>query len=281
MTPLEAVGLLALGFVAGCYGTIIGAGGGFLVVPALAWLPFSAGLSAEAITGISLVGVLANAVSAVLAYRRQHRIDLLVALILGVVAVPGNILGRTAVTWFNRQTFQALFGAVLIVISLYLVMRKPPRPRPLSEKVLPFGVMRRTYRLASGASEEVAVDLRAGALVSFGIGFLASLLGVGGGLMMTPAMVALMAVPPPVATATAQLYVLTSAVAALLTDLLNGGDTPLNHLDLALPIAVGMVLGAQAGAQLSRRLSDQGVIRLLALALGLVGIRLLWAGLPG
>ncbi|GIW12258.1 MAG: hypothetical protein KatS3mg061_3315 [Dehalococcoidia bacterium] len=165
------------------------------------------------------------------------------------MAVPGNILGRTAVTWFNRQTFQALFGAVLIVISLYLVMRTPPRPRPLSEKALPFGVVRRTYRLASGASEEVAVDLRAGVLASFGIGFLASLLGVGGGLMMTPAMVALMAVPPLVATGTAQLYVLINAVTALLTDLLNGGDTPLNHLDLALPIAVGDGAGGRRRAR--------------------------------
>jgi uncharacterized membrane protein YfcA len=237
-------------------------------------------LSAEAITGVSLVAVVCNAVSAVVAYARQRRIDVAVALTLGVFAVPGSVLGRTAVTRIDRHVFEALFGAVLVTIAVYLVLRKPPKHKPAGITPPPFGVVRRHYRV-NGHTETVDVDLRVGAVASFLIGFLASLFGVGGGLMMTPTMVALMSIPAAIATATSQLYLLTTSGVSVVTDVLNGGSSPLDYLGMALPLAAGVIMGAQTGAWLSRRMSAVGVVRLLAAALGLVGVRLIWAGFGG
>lgn len=280
MNPLEVVLLLLLGVFAGAYGTIVGAGGGFILVPVLAWLPVYSGLSAEAITGVSLVAVVFNATSAVVAYARQRRIDVGVALTLGLVAVPGSILGRAAVSRLERHLFEALFGVVLVAIAVYLIVRQPPKHKAAGKGPPPWGVVRRRYHVGEPV-ETVDVDLRVGAVASFLIGFLAALFGVGGGLMMTPTMVALMSIPASIATATSQLYLLTTSAVAVLTDVLNGGSSPLDHLSLALPLAAGVVVGAQSGAWLSQRLSARWILRLLAGALGLVGARLIWAGLGG
>jgi uncharacterized membrane protein YfcA len=280
VNPIEGVLLFALGIGAGMYGTIVGAGGGFIIVPVLAWAPAYVSLSAEAITGVSLVAVVCNAVSAVIAYGRQRRIDVPVALTLGIFAIPGSILGRVVVTRLERPLFEALFGMVLIAIAVYLVLRKPARHRPAGTKPPPWGFVRRTY-LFNGQRETVDVNLRIGAAASFGVGLLASLFGVGGGLMMTPTMVALMSIPAAIATATAQLYLLMNAVVSVATDIVNGGATPLDHLGMALPLAVGVVIGAQTGAWLSRKMSGRWIVRLLAAALGLVGARLVWAGVAG
>jgi uncharacterized membrane protein YfcA len=280
MNPTEGVLLLLLGVFAGAYGTIVGAGGGFILVPVLAWLPAYTHLSAEAITGVSLVAVVFNATSAVVAYARQRRIDVGVALTLGLFAAPGSILGRAAVSQLDRHIFEALFGLVLVAIAGYLVVRQPPQHKPAGEGPPPWGVVRRQYHLGKRV-ETVDVDLRVGVVASFLIGFLAALFGVGGGLMMTPTMVALMSVPASIATATSQLYLLTTSAVSVLTDVFNGGSSPLDFLGLALPLAVGVVAGAQTGAWLSERMSARWILRLLAAALGLVGARLIWAGLGG
>ncbi|MFN8532500.1 MAG: sulfite exporter TauE/SafE family protein [Dehalococcoidia bacterium] len=281
MNPIEIGLLVLLGIFAGTYGTIIGAGGGFILVPALAWVPAYAALSAEALTGVSLVAVFCNAVSAVIAYWRQRRIDVPIALTLGLFAVPGSVLGRTVVTWLDRNRFEAAFGALLVAIAVYLVVRKPPINRSAGDKPPPPGVLRRSYRLLAGEQTTVDVDMRIGAVASFLIGFLASLFGVGGGLMMVPTMVSLMSVPPIVATATSQMYLLTTSGVSLTTDLFNGGASPLEHLGLALPLSVGVIVGAQVGARISRRLGARWIVRMLAVALGLAGARLVWAGLSG
>ncbi|MCS6802556.1 MAG: sulfite exporter TauE/SafE family protein [Dehalococcoidia bacterium] len=278
MNLIETALLLLLGLFAGAYGTVVGAGGGFIIVPALAWVPAYAEHSAEAITGVSLVAVVCSAVSAVIAYSRQRRIDVGVALTLGVFALPGSVLGRILVSRLDRRLFEVLFGALLVAIAVYLVVRRPPQHAPAGTSPPPWGVVRRQYVVGAHV-ETVDVDLRVGALVSFVIGVLAALFGVGGGLMMTPSMVALMSIPASIATATSQLYLLTTSAISVAADILNGGDSPLDHLDLALPLALGVVLGAQAGAALSRRLSARWIIRLLAAALGMVGARLMWAGL--
>ena len=84
--------LILLGVVVGAYGTMIGAGGGFVLVPLLIIL--YPDLSPEAVTSISLAVVLLNALSGSVAYARQRRIDYKAGAIFATATVPGAAVGR-------------------------------------------------------------------------------------------------------------------------------------------------------------------------------------------
>src|SRR5438094_763257 len=104
--------LIPLGFAVGAYGTLIGAGGGFLLVPALLLLFPTA--RPTTITSISLAVVFFNAVSGSIAYARDRRIDYRTGLIFAAATVPGAVLGAIAVGYVPRALFDGLFGLLLI-----------------------------------------------------------------------------------------------------------------------------------------------------------------------
>ena len=88
--PLAYLWLIPLGFMVGAYGTLIGAGGGFVLVPFLLILyPHE---TAETITAISLAVVFFNALSGSIAYARMRRIEYRSGLIFSAATIPGAIL---------------------------------------------------------------------------------------------------------------------------------------------------------------------------------------------
>ena len=119
--PLAPAALIALGFLVGAFGTLIGAGGGFLLVPVLALL-----YPAEdpgTLTGISLLVVAVNALSGSVAYARMGRIDFRAGTWFAVAAVPGAILGAWASTLMSRRLFEALLGSLMLVAAVWLLAR--------------------------------------------------------------------------------------------------------------------------------------------------------------
>jgi uncharacterized membrane protein YfcA len=117
-------------------------------------------------------------------------------------------------------------------------------------------------------------------LIMAGIGFMSSLLGIGGGVISVPAMITILHFPVHVAVATSQFILAFMAGQGSAVHLINGHLEGENILR-ALLIAAGAIPGAQAGALLSRRLRGTMVARLLVLALVVVGARLLLAGMMG
>jgi uncharacterized membrane protein YfcA len=100
-------------------------------------------------------------------------------------------------------------------------------------------------------------------------------LGIGGGILLVPAAVQLLGMAPHIATATSQLNILLTSPAALLV---RGLSLEFSWEDLAhiAVLGIGTLVGAQFGARLSQRVSGPLIIRLLAIGLGLVAVRVLW-----
>ena len=114
--------LIALGFFVGVLGTLIGAGGGFILVPVLVFLfPDS---QPEAITSISLGVVFLNASSGSIAYAKMKRIDYKTAIIFSLATLPGAIIGAFSTAYIPKKVFDATLSVLLIVISI-LLLRKP------------------------------------------------------------------------------------------------------------------------------------------------------------
>src|SRR2546421_2823913 len=127
--------LIPLGFAVGAYGTLVGAGGGFVLVPAL--LLIYPDQPPSSVTSISLAVVFVNASSGSAAYARLKRIDYFTGLMFAAASIPGAIGGAFLVSVVPRRTFDLLFALVLLGLAAYtlwgigrpLLMREPLRGR--------------------------------------------------------------------------------------------------------------------------------------------------------
>ena len=259
--------MIPLGFALGLLGTMIGAGGGFLLVPLLLLLYPHA--EPETITSISLAVVCANASAGSLSYARMKRIDFRSGLLFAAASVPGAILGAFATQWLPRSTFDILFGATLIILASALLW-KSTRPRPPAPTSL--GLTPDTHRLGT-------YSLRTGLAISAGVGFISSVLGVGGGIMHVPALVYILDFPVHIATATSHFVLAITAAVGTIVHLATGAFE--HGARRAIMLTIGVVLGAPLGARLSKKVGDRWIVRALATALLLAGFRLIVLGVSG
>ncbi|HLF70613.1 MAG TPA: sulfite exporter TauE/SafE family protein [Dehalococcoidia bacterium] len=261
-------GLLLLGLAVGAYGTMIGAGGGFILVPVLLLLYPSA--KPELVTSISLAVVFANALSGTVAYVRQNRVDFVAANAFALATVPGAIAGALVVGLLPRDLFDAIFGVVLLLAACLIFLRPAARivaPRDRRGQIV------REHVDRVGDRYVYSYSLMQGLLLSLLVGFVSSMLGLGGGIIHVPLMVLLLHFPEHVATATSH-YVLTiTALVGTIVHIINGDLD--GGWQRAGVLAVGVIMGAQVGARLSGRVPGRLLLQLLAVALVIVGARLL------
>ena len=276
--PLTYLWLFPLGLAIGAFGTLIGAGGGFILVPIL--LIVYPNDNTELITSISLAVVFFNALSGSAAYARMKRIDYKSGIIFAVATIPGAILGAVSTAYLPRYAFDIIFGVLMIVAGAFLWLsakddHKQAHASPASgasgEKPARWTV--REFVDADGARYRYAYNPVVGIVLSIFVGFISSLLGVGGGFIHVPALSRLLNFPVHIATATSHFVLAVMALTGTLVHIANGAFE--HGVRRTAILAVGVVLGAQVGARLSNRVGGKWIIRGLALALIFVGIRLI------
>jgi uncharacterized protein len=274
---IEIIVDLVVGLVASTYGTLIGAGGGFIMSPVLLLFFGKAPVTAAA---TSLTAVVFNAAVAVYSYHQQRRIDYYTAIRFAAAMVPGALLGTLISRYIPANLFKLIFGIVLTAIAAYMaIYGQRPGGRP-SGTIVDEATLR-----AQGKTVRVVVDgdgtrsvfgyrLYQGLLLSAGVGVLSSVLGVGGGIIQVPAMISLFGAPPHIAVATSQFMLLVSAITGSASYLVQGVvDVP-----TAIWLGLGGIVGARLGAAIARRVQGPVIVRALAVALLLVGARLLLSG---
>lgn len=276
MTLLAAGGLLILGVVVGAYGTLIGAGGGFVLVPIL--LLLYPNESPSTITSISLAVVFFNALSGSVAYARMRRIDLASGWRFALATVPGSILGALVVNYLSRGVFNILFAVLLMLLAVYIFIKSAPVHHTLEPGVQPRpGYVVRRFTDGEGSTYHYTYHQPLGLLLSALVGFLSSLLGIGGGIVHVPILVTVLSFPAHVATATSHFVLAVATAVGTGVHIVNGDLT--GTWPRVLLLGLGVTVGAQLGARLSRLIHGPLILRLLAVALFLVSVRLLWRSL--
>ncbi len=267
---IEFAALVPLGFAVGAFGTLVGAGGGFILVPILLFLYPET--EASTITSMSLLMVTANALSGSIGYGRQRRIDVRSGLLFAAATLPGAIGGSLLVGAIPRAGFEAIFAIALGGVGLWLLLWR--QSTAMRDPVQGRWVIVRTIRDRDGDTYRYTFKGLPAMLFSAGAGFLSSLLGVGGGFIQVPIMTGLLHFPAHIATATSQFVLMFMSVEGVSVHLANGDLGWDINLGRAVLLAVGAVGGAQAGALLARRVPAKIITRLLAVALILVALRL-------
>jgi uncharacterized membrane protein YfcA len=273
-TALQYFGLISLGFGIGAYGTLIGAGGGFLLMPLLLFIYPKEHQST--LTAISLAVVFFNSLSGASAYARLKRIDYKSGLMFAAATIPGAIFGVITNASIPRKGFEAIFSIFLISLALFLFIRpksdtKSTREEPRSS---PHG-MARVLKSLDGMTFEYHFYPWLGLIVFFFLGFIATFLGIGGGSLIVPTLSYVLNFPVFIATATSQFIVAITTFTATLVHIWQGSFHHGAHRTAAL--GIGVLIGAQLGAYLSNKIKGAWIIRGLALAVAIVGIKMLIA----
>ncbi len=268
--------LIPLGFAVGTLGTLIGAGGGFILVPVL--LIVYPDKSPETITSISLAVVFFNAVSGTHAYAKMKRIDYKSGLIFAAAGIPGSLIGAMATSMLPRYWFDIIFGMLMVAVSTFLAFRtireKQNGNKPAENKT---GHFLREIIDADGMKHIFSYNPSRGIIISIFVGFLSSMMGIGGGIIHVPAMINLLNFPVHIATATSHFMLIIMSFTGSIVHVFDGALV--KGMLQIFGLAIGVVFGARLGAKLSRKVKGSFIVLGLACALGLVGIRLIVAAL--
>jgi len=235
--------MIAGGTAAGVFGSLLGLGGGVLIVPLLT-LVF--GLELREAVGVSLVSVIMTSSVAAGVYLERHTADLRLGMRLELFTAIGALIGGSIAFLLAERLLALLFAGLLIYVAVSMLRARTP--------AAPAG--------PPGEPETYEVrNMRLGVVGATGAGVLSALLGVGGGIVKVPLMHLGMGVPLRVATATSNLMVGITAAASAVIYVIHGGVDPY----VAGPTVIGVFLGASIGSRISHRV-DVRVLRFLFVA---------------
>ena len=265
------LGLIALGFGVGAYGTLIGAGGGFVLMPLLLLLyPHD---SPELLTSISLAVVFFNTLSGSEAYGLMKRIDYKTGFLFAASTIPGAVLGALNTAYVPRRLFDFIFGVILLAVALFIGFRPAGAGTSIRGKRGSPHQINRHLVDAQGLVYDYSFNPVLGVGISVVVGYISSFLGIGGGIIHVPALSYFLNFPVHIATATSHFILAFMALTGTAVHIMTGTFSHGVHRTVSL--AIGVLLGAQLGARLSERLTGVWIIRSLALALGLIALRIL------
>jgi uncharacterized protein len=245
-----AVGLVMIvgGAAAGVFGSLLGLGGGILIVPLLT-LVF--GLDLREAVGVSLVSVIMTSSAAAGVYLERHVADLRLGMRLELFTAIGALVGGS-IAFLIDERFLAVLFALLLGYVAFTMARGARRAAVEDGTVEEPAPERPAYEVR---------NLRLGQVGATGAGIASALLGVGGGIIKVPLMHLAMGVPLRVATATSNLMVGITAAASAVIYLLHGEIDPF----VAGPTAIGVFLGASLGSRVAHRI-ELRVLRWLFVA---------------
>ncbi len=235
--------------------SMVGQGGGVAYVPLLE----IAGIGTGAASTISLFMIAAVSVSAVLVFHSKKAIDWMFLLYIVPAAVVGSFLGGYIAHLINAPIFTVIFAAVLCMAA-FLIFKHDYSKAGQSHVFMPkLLVWKRAY-----GEYNYSVPLGILIPVMAMLGFIAGMLGIGGGLFLLPVLVLLFRVPMRITIGVSSVYVGFTALLGLAGHIA-GGDVL--SMGIAIPLAVAVFIGASVGSQMSHKTSLPNLKAMLAIIL--------------
>jgi len=272
---------LGLGWAVGFLSGLFGVGGGFLLTPLLIFM----GIPSAVAVGTGSMHIVASSVSGAIAQYRRNNVDIKMGLVLVAGGVVGSAIGVGIVRILREigqfdlfvalsyVTFLGAVGALMMIESVGTIRRvrsgKPVSTRKTGQHSwvhgLPFKMRFHRSKLYISAVPP--------ALIGAFVGFMAAVMGIGGGFVMLPAMIYLLRVPTNIVVGTSLFQIV---FVMLVTTLLQAVQNKTVDVVLGLILITGGVIGAQLGAAAGERLKGEQLRFLLAALVVLVCLRIGW-----
>lgn len=245
----QIVAFALVGLATGVLSGTLGVGGGFILVPLLTLT----GVPIHEAVGTSLAFIVLVSGAGAARHIHQSSADLRLA---AAIAIPGVVtaqLGAHLAHGLDEHVLALIFGLVLVAVAVWMLLAP---------------------ELPEGSSSDYGVDLPRAALVGLVVGFASGVLGVGGGFLLVPALVLLLAIPLAVAVGTSLLAIILPAISGAVAYAALGS---IDWTALAATVPFG-VLGALYGARLAVRLPEPALRVAFDVVLLAGAAKLLWSG---
>ncbi|CEJ14483.1 hypothetical protein BN1110_04815 [bacterium YEK0313] len=278
--PVNMLLILGMGLAVGFISGMFGVGGGFLLTPLLIFIGIPPAIAVASVSG----QIAASSLSGTLSYWRKNAVDAKLASVLLGGSVIGSLGGVIAFTLLRRAGQLDLFIAVSYVtllsgIGLLMVLEssraiarsrsgEPPKPVPTRDR----RVASSLPLMVNFPRSRITVSIIPVMAIGLGIGFLGSMMGIGGGFLLVPALIYLLRVSTSVVIGTSSLQTL---ITMLLTVVFHAVTNASVDVVLALLLMIGGVIGAQFGARTSLTMKGEELRLMLGLVVLAVGVRFL------
>ena len=260
MSPLTEGLLLLLGGVAtGLFGSLLGLGGGVLIVPLLTLVM---GLPLLTAVGVSLICVIVTSGAAAGVYLERRVANLRLGMTLELFTATGALVGSLIAFAIPERILEGAFTLLLVYTSLSMLRRREAVAAVTDVHIDGPGAATPSFTARLSGPGYRVHRIGAGVVGSVGAGVASALLGIGGGLIKVPLMHVVMGVPLRVATATSNLMIGITASASAIVYLLRGGIQAF----IAAPTAIGVFIGASIGSRIASRI-DLRILRGLFVAI--------------
>jgi uncharacterized membrane protein YfcA len=276
MTPLVFTFLVfATSVFAGFVGSLLGLGGGIIIIPALT-LVF--GIDIHFAIGASIVSVIATSSGAAAAYVRENLTNLRVAMFLELGTTAGALSGAYLAGILQGRWLFFIFAVILSFSAFAMFQKRHSDPR---DPVPPDRLADRLkfhseYTDQSGAVIPYRVTRSLTGLVLMYIaGVVSGLLGIGSGVLKVPAMDLAMHLPIKVSSATSNFMIGVTAAASAGVYFMRGQIDPF----IAAPVAAGVLVGAAAGSSILPKLNRRTIRIAFIIILVYICLQMFYKGL--
>lgn len=275
MDPIAFI-LLVLGIsvLAGVLGSLLGIGGGMILVP---FLTIFMHVDMHLAIGASIVSVIATSSGSAVAYLRDRITNVRIGMFLEIGTTTGAILGALIAAYMNQAALSLVFGLVLLYSAWQMFRNRRQEHHlegssPLAER------MRLAGSYFDRLQQKEVVYGVTGVLPGLGVmglaGALSGMLGIGSGAFKVLAMDLLMKLPMKVSTTTSNLMIGVTAAASAGIYFFRGDINPY----LAAPVAIGVLVGSMAGTRLLVRLQSARLRQLFVIVLLVLAVQMAWKG---
>ncbi len=267
----QVILLAIVGFLGGAFGSMVGLGGGVFIIPGLVLfldVPIHTAVAA------SLLGVVATSTTSSILYVRQELANLRLAVNIETALTLGALTGGLVGAMLDKQVLSAVFGGVMVAVSVYMgLRRKAAPPTPMEGDDL--GRLGASYR-DGNLDREVSYRVRRlplGLFVGLVAGNVSGLLGVGGGFLTVPTLRLGMGVPMRAAVGTSSVMLGATACAGALVYFARGMVDPV----ITVPVVLGVTVGAFIGSRLASRMRSSVLVVVLAVVLFALALQMILA----
>lgn len=234
---------------------MVGLGGGFILVPILRLF---LGFAPADAAGTSLALIVANSASGAFTYLLQRRVDLRLGWLMAAGGLPGGIIGAMLSVHIPARVYDAILAALLIAVAIDMGWNAERRMAGRIEHLHVGKTKAMSYRLALG--------------VGFVVGIFSSLFGLGGGIVIVPTLLYFSQLPAHSISATSHFVILLTSPVGLTVHAFQH-DVVLRDI---IPLVLGGLLGGPLGARLSLRLKSPQLLVVVAIALVVAAVSLVW-----
>ncbi len=258
------VSLCLLSVVAGFVGSLVGLGGGIIIVPILTLLYH---VDIRLAIGASIVSVIATSSGAAVAYVRERLTNIRAGMFLEIATTIGAITGAYLTTMLSGNILYVLFAAVLIY-SAITMYRKRHQTDPLTQsddRIANYFRLHGSY-YDQHERKEITYKIagtKIGLALMYVAGMISALLGVGSGALKVPAMDLAMRMPLKASVATSNFMIGVTAAASAGAYFARGQINPI----IAAPVAIGVLIGAVVGSRLLNRITSRYIQALFLVVL--------------